>query len=576
MADRATEYAREVVAGKVFCGKLHRLACARHLNDLKRQRTEDFPYYYDEEAAARVLDFAETLTIAEGTKPKPVRLIPTQVFDFSMLFGWKKVQGDYRRFRRSYLSMARQNGKSFFNGILGTYIAGFSGYQYGKIFTVATRKRQARIAYEEMKKFIEADPDLSDLFAIKDYKSTIIATNTKCEIAALSRESGLEDGHRSVFCSCDEIHQHKDGGVYKALLNGQRSLPEALLSMITTRGFDLNSFCYEIDSYCRDILNGTSRADDFYVSIYCLDDGDDIWDEKNWPKANPFLCRDPEKMKVLRQEAQTARDMGGFELRDFICKSLNGWVRNTETQYVDPESWAACGSDRTLADIVAAGHTECYAGLDLSSGGDLTSLSLEFPLPDGRFYVYSHSFMPRGRQAEHIQTDIAPYDMWEQMGLLTVTGGEMDYITDYKFILSHLSELKERYGLTYMGIALDPHNAAGILQDLEGYRCPVVTITQSARSLNDATVAVRLLIKGQQMEYDRKNELLSWSMINAAIVKNSFDEIKIDKRDGAKFRRIDCTDALIDAHALMLLNNGGVQIDVDNELTNYLQMMGWS
>lgn len=152
----------------------------------------------------------------------------------------------------------------------------------------------------------------------------------------------------------------------------------------------------------------------------------------------------------------------------------------------------------------------------------------------------------------------------------------MDFITDYKFILSHLAELKERYGLTYLGIALDPHNAAGILQDLEGFKCPVVTITQSARSLNDATVAVRLLIKGQQIEYDRSNELLSWSMVNATVVKNSFDEIKIDKRDGAKFRRIDCTDALIDAHALMLLNTGGVQIDVDNELENYLNMMGWA
>lgn len=573
--DRATAYAREVVAGKVVCGKLHRLACQRHLNELAKQRTADFPYYYDEEAAARVLAFAETLTIAEGSKPKPVRLIPSQVFDLSMLFGWKKVEGNYRRFRRSYLSMARQNGKSFFNGILGTYIGGFSGYKYGKIFTVATKKRQARIAYEEMKKFIEADADLSELFSIKDYKSTIIANNTKCEIAALSRESGLEDGHRSIFCSADEIHQHKDNGVYKALLNGQRSLPESLLSMITTRGFDLNSFCYEMDSYCRDILHGTSTAHDFFVDIYALDDGDDIWDEANWIKANPFLCRDPEKMKVLRQEAQTARDMGSFELRDFCCKSLNLWVKNFETQYIDPESWAACGSDRTLADIVNAGHRECYVGLDLSSGGDLTSLSLEFPLPDGKFYIYSHSFMPRGRQMEHIQTDIAPYDMWEQQGLLTVTGGEMDYITDYKYILSHLSELKQRYGLKYLGIGLDPHNAAGILSDLEGFLCPVATIVQSARSLNDATVAVRLLIKGQQIEYDRKNELLSWSMVNAAIVKNSFDEIKLDKRDGAKFRRIDCADALVDAHALMLLNNDGMRVDVDNELEAYLKMMGW-
>lgn len=575
MTDRATAYAQDVVAGRVACGKLHRLACQRHLADLARQRTERFPYYYDEAAAARVIEYAETLTIAEGAEPKPVRLIPSQVFDLSMLFGWKKVQGDVRRFRRSYISMARQNGKTFFNGIMGTYIAGFSGYQHGKLFTVATRKRQARLAWEEMSKFITIDPDLSELFEVKDYKSTILATDTNCEITALSREAGLEDGHRSIFCSVDEIHQHKDNGVYKALYNGTRALPETLVSMITTRGFVLNSFCYEMDKYCRDILHGSSTAPDFYVDIYALDEEDDIWDEANWPKANPFLCRDPEKMKNLRQEAQTARDMGGMELRDFLCKSLNCWVRNTEIQYLDPEAWNACGSDRTLADITKEVR-DCYAGLDLSSSGDLTTLALEFPLPDGRYYLYSHSFMPRGKQEEHIKTDIAPYDTWEQQGLMTVTGGATSYMNDYKFIISHLKALRDRYGLNIKGVGIDPHNAAGVMQDLETIGCPVVVITQSARNLNDATSAMRLLVKGGQVEYDRANELLTWSMINAEIVKNSFDEIKLDKRDGARFKRIDCADAVIDAHALHLLNTATEEtVDVANALEDYLAMMGW-
>ena len=584
MTDRATEYAREVVRGAVPCGKLHRQACQRHLKDLERQRTEAFPYYYDEAAAARVLEYAETLTIAEGAEPKPVRLIPTQVFDFSMLFGWKKVAGGYRRFRRSYISMARQNGKTFSNGIMGTYIAGFSGYQHGKLFTVATKKRQARLAWEEMAKFITIDPDLKynkaynpdGFFDVKDYKSVIEALNTGCTIEALSREAGLDDGFRSIFSSVDEIHQHKDNGVYKALANGTRALPETLLSMITTRGFSLNGFCYEMDKYCRDILAGASTAPDFYVDIYALDEGDDIWNEANWVKANPFLCRDPERVKTLRQEAQTARDMGGMELRDFICKSLNMWVRNSEIQYVDPEAWNACGSERTLKDITEAGHRECYVGLDLSSGGDLTTLALEFPLPDERTYLYSHSFMPRGRQEEHVKTDIAPYDTWEQQGLITVTGGATTYMNDYKFIISHLREIRDRYGLKFLGIGIDPHNAAGVMQDLEGFGCPVIPVTQSARNLNDATVAMQLLIKGGQIETDKRNELLTWSMVNAEIVKNSFDEIKLDKRDGARFKRIDCADAVIDAHAIRLMATSGDRpADVSGALDEYLALMGW-
>ena len=574
--DRVTAYAQAVVAGDVVCGNLHRLACQRHLDDLKKQRTAAFPYYWDPAAADRVLNYAELLTVAEGAEPRPVELIPSQVFDIGCTFGWKKTSNGCRRFRRRYKSMARQNGKTFENGIIGTYIAGFSGYKHGKLFTVATKKRQARLAWEEMAKFINIDPDLADLFDVKDYKSTITAKETACTIEALSRESGLDDGFRSIFSSIDELHQHRDNKIYKAIYNGTRSLPETLVSMITTRGDRLNSFCKEMDDYAKKILQGLTPAEDFFVDIFCLDDEDDIWDEANWIKANPFLCNDPERMETLRQDAQTARAMGGADLRDFLTKCLNMWVKNTDDQFVDPDAWKGCGTERTLADIVEAGHRECYVGLDLSSGGDLTTLSLEFPLPGGRYYLYSHSFMPRGRLEEHMETDLAPYDYWEQLGLITVTGGGMDFMNDYKFIVSHLSEIKERLELNFLGIGIDPHNAAGVMQDLEALGCPVVTITQSARNLNDATVAIQLLTKGGQLEYDQGNELLTWSMTNAAIVRNSFEEIKVDKKPGARFKRIDPVDAVIDAHALMLLNTDGEgAVDVDDELAKYLEMMGW-
>ena len=574
--DKVTKYAQAVVNGEVVCGQLHRLACQRHLDDLKKQRTKAFPYYWDAKAAMRAINYAETLTVAEGTEPKQVKLIPSQIFDIGCTFGWKKTVNDMRRFRRRYKSLARQNGKTFENGILGTYIAGFSGYRHGKLFTVATKKRQARLAWEEMSKFITIDPDLNELFAVKDYKSLIIAEQTECTIEALSREAGLDDGFRAIFASIDELHQHPDNKAYKAIYNGTRSLPETLVSMITTRGDKLNSFCKEMDDYAIKVLKGLTSAEDFFIDIYCLDPEDDIWDESNWIKANPFLCLDKEKLATLRQDAQTARDMGGSELRDFLTKCLNMWVKNTDDQYIDPEAWQACGSDRTLKDIVEAGYKECTVGLDLSSGGDLTTLALEFDLDNSKYYVYSHSFMPRGRLEEHIETDLAPYDLWNQQGLITVTGGSTDYMNDYKFIVAHLKELRDRYGLTFKGIGIDPHNAPGVMQDLEEFGCPVITVTQSARNLNDATVAVQLLTKSGQIEYDRANELLTWSMINAAVVRNSFEEIKVDKKPGARFKRIDPVDAFIDSHYVVMLNaSDNAPLDVSEALNDYLAMMRW-
>ena len=571
--DRVTEYAFKVVSGEIVAGELHVLACQRHLNDLKKQRTEKFPYYYNPAKAQEIIDYAETLTIAEGSEPRPVKLIDSQAFDLGCTFGWYKVSNDKRRFRRRYKSMARQNGKTFENGIMGTYVAGFGGYNYGKLFTAATKKRQARLAWEEMKKFITIDPDLNEYFKVMDYKSVIEALETFCTIEALSREGGLEDGFRAIFASVDEIHQHKDNKIYKALYNGTRALDETLVSMITTRGDKLNSFCKEMDDYAIKILRGLATAEDFFVDIYCLDPHDDIWDPANWVKANPFICApgNESKFETLLADAQTAKDMGGADLRDFLTKSLNMWVQNTDDQFIHADKWQKCGSERTLEDFRGR---DCWVGLDLSSGGDLTTFALEFPDGD-KYYFYSHSFMPKGRLAEHIETDLAPYDLWEQMELITTTGGSSDFKNDYKFIVKKLKDLRAEYGFKYLGIGVDPHNFDGIRSDLEDFGCPVVIIVQSCKSLNDATEDIRLLCKSEKLEYNRNNELLTWSFLNASIVRNSFGEIKVDKKPGARYARIDPVDACIDAHACMLKNKTAEVVDVESELDKYLKAMGW-
>lgn len=99
-----------MVNGEVVCGELHYLACKRHLKDIERQKTDEFPFYWDVDASQRIINFAETLTIAEGESPKPVTLMDHQAFDLGSLMGWKNAD-NYRRFRRSYISEGRQNGK---------------------------------------------------------------------------------------------------------------------------------------------------------------------------------------------------------------------------------------------------------------------------------------------------------------------------------------------------------------------------------------------------------------------------------------------------------------------------------
>ena len=153
--------------------------------------------------------------------------------------------------------------------------------------------------------------------------------------------------------------------------------------------------------------------------------------------------------------------------------------------------------------------------------------------------------------------------------------GQMDFKNDYKFIVRHLKEVISEYELQPQACGYDPHNADGFLADLEELGCPLIMVTQSARFLNDATVDMRLNIKSEKFEYDQENELLAWSFSNAAVVENSFGEIKIDKKVGAKTKRIDPIDAMIDAHIAFMKLSKDEKVDYKKQMEEYLKTMGW-
>ncbi len=571
--DRATLHAERVVSGQEPSCLTHRMACERHLNEIAKQGTKEFPFVWCPEKSEKILRYAEMLTIAEGAQPRPVRLHDFQCFDLGVPFGWVHAETGFRRIRRKYKSVARQNGKTFENGITGSYIANWGGYNFGKLFTAATKKRQARIAWEEIQKFITVDKDLQALFDVKDYKSLIIAKRTGCTIEALSRESGLDDGFRAIFCSVDEIHQHKDNGIYKALYNGQASLDEALISMITTRGKSLNSFCREMDDYCLQILAGTAEADDFFVDIYTLDKEDDPFDESVWYKANPHLVTVPSALEQLRRDAQTAKQMGGFEMSDYMTKCQNLWYEYGDTQYITPNEWKLGRTELTIENMRGR---RCFAGLDLSSGGDLTSLALLFPLDDGKIYVWSHSYIPAKRLEEHIITDTAPYDVWAKSGLLTPSEAVGGLKNDYLQIVADLKELQEKFEINIACIGYDPHNADAFLEELDTLGAPLLEVKQSARFLSDTTVDFALEVKAGNVLYDQRNALMSWSIVNAKKTKNSFGEIKVDKEVNARHARIDVVDAIIDAHVAYRKSSKEETPDYETVVEDYLKKMGWA
>lgn len=572
--DRVTKFAKANLKNKKDFGEDARLAFKRHINDLARTEKNDpnFPYRFDEEKAEDIIELANKLTIAEGEGNEQFTCAGFQEFILGSLFGWVHKETGKRRFTDSYVQVARQQGKSVLNAILGIKCSNFDNYNYGQIYCTATKSDQARIVLNEIIKFINADSDLKELFDIKDYKSEITGKITSTVIRALGRDTHTIDGFRPYLGIVDEYHAHKDNQMYKLLKGGTRKLKQSLISVITTAGFNLNAPCYDLYKYCRRVLRGIDVNERQFIYIAQMDKGDDIWDHKNWIKCCPLTGKDPELVAIMQEDAKKAQSMGGSELRDFLTKTLNIWVTNAETAFLDLAEWEKCGSERTIADFIGE---QVVVGLDLSSGGDLTSCCLEFPYEDDagdrRYFLHSQSFMPRNRLQEHMEMeDNAPYVIWQQQGLLTVTTAAGGIKTDYKTILSSLHDIVDKYKLDVMAIGYDPHNASAFLLDLEDFGCDLIEIKQSARSLNDATVDFQLEVKAHNMEYNKQNVLLTRSMNDAIISEpNSFGEIKIDKM--LQKNRIDPCDAAICAHKIAM----GVDldaVDINDAVGAFLEM----
>ena len=102
----AEGYARDVVAKRIPAGKYIRLACKRHLDDLKKVRRKAFPFRFDPDKACRPCRFIERLPHSKGkwaAKKELLRLEPWQIFAICATFGWLRKDNGLRRYRKARL-----------------------------------------------------------------------------------------------------------------------------------------------------------------------------------------------------------------------------------------------------------------------------------------------------------------------------------------------------------------------------------------------------------------------------------------------------------------------------------------
>jgi phage terminase large subunit-like protein len=114
-SDPVTQYAEDVLSGKVIAGPWVRAACKRHLSDLER---DDLIWQPGDEktpgTANYVIGFFRKVLRLNGGQFEgmPFEPQPWQQFILGSLFGWKLSSTGLRRFQIAYIEVGKSNGKS--------------------------------------------------------------------------------------------------------------------------------------------------------------------------------------------------------------------------------------------------------------------------------------------------------------------------------------------------------------------------------------------------------------------------------------------------------------------------------
>ena len=519
------KYIDDVLNGTIPACNYLKLAVQRHITDLEYGYERDL--LFDPDAGQTVIDFVELLKHSKGKwAGQNFILEPWQQFIFWVAFGWmiKDEDGDgyVRRFNTVYQEVARKNGKSTQVAGIGLYGLGFDGEGGAEIYSVATKEAQAMITLIEGQRMTRKSGYLGGTAEV--HKKSITIEDMDATWKPLGRDSKNEDGLNPHMILVDEFHAHPDRSLLEVTDSAVGSRSQAMIYIITTAGFNVQSACYHERDYAIKILEGTIEDDTYFPIIFTLDKDettgellDDWKDPAVWVKANPNYGVSVLKKDMKRMCNKAINDPAA--VNNFLTKKMNVWTTQV-TRFIDMEKWNACTDIVTEEDLIGA---QCYMGDDLASKSDIAAIVCVFMLEDGRVVLIPRFYCPEEGARERAKKDRVPYLLWAEQGYLTLTPGNR---TDYEFIKYDIEDCWKKFDVQKMGF--DQWNFEHLLQRLvtDGMDLKkVVQYQQTIRNMSEPTKELSALVNSGKLVHNN-NPVLKWMASNVAVYTDPNENVR--------------------------------------------------
>lgn len=507
--NRANRYARDVVAGKIPAGKYVRLACERHLLDLKRAEKKDFPYRFSADEGERICAFAEQLPHTKGkwaARRENIKLEPWQSFLLAVAYGWLRKKNGFRRFRELYFEIPRKNGKSIIGAAIALFMFTADGEFGAEVYTGAATEKQAWEVFRPAKLMVERTPDLREAAGIDVWAKALVREEDGSKFEPVIGKPG--DGSSPSCAIVDEFHEHDTPDLINTMQTGMGAREQPVTAIITTAGFNLASPCYDKHSELRRVLDGVVENDELFGAIFSIDDDDDWADPKALRKANPNYGVSVFDDFLLAQQRRAV--LNTAEQNRFKTKHLNVWC-SARSAWMNMQVWHLAG-DAMLRPEELAG-CECYFALDLASKSDLLAFVKIFVKRVGEqqhFYVFGNYYLPEDILDE-AGINLASYQKWHAQGILTLTDGAT---TDFETVIRDVVADAKKYNPKE--VVYDPFNATHMAQKLMDEGLTLVEFVQNPANFAVPMDEILTAARDSRLHHD-KNPMLDWMVANTAV-----------------------------------------------------------
>lgn len=516
----AEAYARAVVAGKVPACKWIKLACKRHLDDLKASKAKDFPYTFDPAKAERVAKFLQLLPHTKGrwaSKRENIRLEPWQLFSICIPFGWLRKKDGTRRYRTIVIFVPRKNGKSIIGGGIGIYMFTADGEFGAEVYSGATTEKQAWEVFRPAKLMVERTPDLKDFFGVDVNASNMCRTEDGSRFEPVIGKPG--DGSSPSCAIVDEYHEHQDSTLFDTMETGMGSREQPVMLVITTAGSSIGGPCHQLVRDAERMLEGAIDRPDLWAMLYTIDKDDDWTDEKALIKANPNygVSISADFLQARQRDAmQSAAKQATFR-----TKHLNEWV-GAKNAWLNMLRWKEAPPRKSLAELEGR---PCIIGLDLASKIDIAGLLLVFPPVEGDplWHVHGRYYLPEARVVEELDSNTARYREFDALGLLTLTDGE---VIEYEVVKEDLREFAGRFDV--LEVAYDPWQATQLGQEMQAEGLLMVEVRQTVQNLSEPMKEVEALVLQKKLAHG-DCPILTWMASNVVAKLDAKDNIYPNK-----------------------------------------------